>query len=245
MVRWGSARPPRHPSEPDATYQIGHATPIIFSTQRSVIVSTVCRRPRTHFAWDVATADAFEVRGGVGGTDESSAHPFVVGRHHRKIVRSSRRRWDHQRIVRATILRWISPQKDRSKFAQMSGIPTNHPRRCGSQASSSPMAAHRSNNSWATASPRESVFDPPSNLDQATGTKRSIKSKERSSSQDDQHKHPTAHPSPGATAPTNVQHHGAGAVDFPFKENCADGARACNSSWGCCETAPPTPTSLK
>ena len=45
--------------------------------------------------------------------------------------------------------------------------------------------------------------------------------------------------------PTNVQHHGDGGDHVGFKPDSADVSRACNSSWGFRETAPPTPTSLK
>jgi hypothetical protein len=43
-------------------------------------------RPRTHFTLDVATADAFEVRGDFEITNESSAHPSQVGRHDGRCV---------------------------------------------------------------------------------------------------------------------------------------------------------------
>ena len=55
----------------------------------------------------------------------------------------------------------------------------------------------------------------------------------------------SAHPSVRATVRPNVQHHGDGGDDVDLRPDRADVSRACNSSWGFCETAPRTPTSLK
>lgn len=77
-VRWGSARPPRQPSELDATYHIAHGTPIIFCSLPSGIVQHRPLRPRTIFALDVATARPPEVRANVGATNKSSV-PLRIG----------------------------------------------------------------------------------------------------------------------------------------------------------------------
>jgi hypothetical protein len=79
-VRWGSARPPRQPSELDATYHIAHGTPIIFCSLPSGIVQHRPLRPRTIFALDIATARPPEVRANVGATNKSSV-PLQIAAH--------------------------------------------------------------------------------------------------------------------------------------------------------------------
>jgi hypothetical protein len=77
-VRWGSARPPRHLSELEATHHIDHATPIIFIPLPAGIVQHRPFRPRTHSTLDVATASSSEARADVGATNKSSV-PLRIG----------------------------------------------------------------------------------------------------------------------------------------------------------------------
>ena len=72
MVRWGSARPPRHPTDLDATYHIVQATPIIFPRRGQPSSAPIPFRQRTHRSLDVATVRSFECRGDFAISNDAS-----------------------------------------------------------------------------------------------------------------------------------------------------------------------------
>ena len=85
--------------EPDATYHIAPASPIIFLSPSSASITNKNHvRPRTHFTLDVASPRPLEARVDLGSGNESSAHQDHVGRR-RRIVRSACRLVIVQQII--------------------------------------------------------------------------------------------------------------------------------------------------